>query len=267
MSNTTNEIARIGAGAGIGMISDGINRMFMSGENERATRRSIEASKELTDHNFKKQLELWDATGYGAQRKQMEDAGLSVGMMYGGGGQGGSTNLATGSSSGGGGAPTSGLMGGIEAGLQASLQQAQIENIKADTKKKEAETTGVGLQNTWEQFLQNPDLNAGGDGTPLKETGYRVDINERRSRIEKMDKEMQKMGIDMSKGKAEIERIKTDIDLQKQLKEYREKMNPMELEKFEKELEVYKQNPANNEVVQWIETILGMGGKLIGLGK
>ena len=32
-------------------------------------------------------MEMWNQTNYGAQRQHMEDAGLSVGLMYGGGGQ------------------------------------------------------------------------------------------------------------------------------------------------------------------------------------
>ena len=36
--------------------------------------------------------------------------------------------------------------------LQARLQKAQIENIEADTKKKESETTGVDLANKWESY-------------------------------------------------------------------------------------------------------------------
>lgn len=33
-------------------------------------------------------IEMWNQTNFGAQRQHMEDAGLSVGLMYGGGGQG-----------------------------------------------------------------------------------------------------------------------------------------------------------------------------------
>ena len=33
-------------------------------------------------------MEMWNQTNYGTQRQHMEDAGLSVGLMYGGGGQG-----------------------------------------------------------------------------------------------------------------------------------------------------------------------------------
>ena len=36
----------------------------------------------------KRNMEMWNQTNFGAQRQHMEDAGLSVGLMYGGGGQG-----------------------------------------------------------------------------------------------------------------------------------------------------------------------------------
>ena len=36
----------------------------------------------------KRNMETWNQTNFGAQRQHMEDAGLSVGLMYGGGGQG-----------------------------------------------------------------------------------------------------------------------------------------------------------------------------------
>ena len=43
-----------------------------------------EAAKAAQQRN----MEMWNQTNYGAQRQHMEDAGLSVGLMYGGGGQG-----------------------------------------------------------------------------------------------------------------------------------------------------------------------------------
>lgn len=36
----------------------------------------------------RRNMEMWNQTNFGAQRQHMEDAGLSVGLMYGGGGQG-----------------------------------------------------------------------------------------------------------------------------------------------------------------------------------
>ena len=43
-----------------------------------------EAAKAAQQRN----MEMWNQTNFGAQRQHMEDAGLSVGLMYGGGGQG-----------------------------------------------------------------------------------------------------------------------------------------------------------------------------------
>ena len=96
----------------------------------------IQGQKMMGDYNFKKQMELWDKTNYDAQVKQMQKAGLNIGLMYGGSGQGGTTQS---------------LGAGNVAGQQASegdmMQQkvnpmamAQIENIKADTEQKKAET-------------------------------------------------------------------------------------------------------------------------------
>ena len=36
----------------------------------------------------RRNMEMWNQTNFGAQRQHMEDANLSVGLMYGGGGQG-----------------------------------------------------------------------------------------------------------------------------------------------------------------------------------
>ena len=149
--------------------------------------------------------------------------------------------------------------------LQARLQKAQIENIEADTKKKESETTGVDLANKWEDLLQGKDL-FDENGHSLKERRYRVEVNELLNKIavgdaqiNKLDKQLLQIGVDMRKGEAEIKRISEDTQLMEQLKKFRDEMNPVELERMKKELEVYKQNPNNNEVVQWIQAILGIG--------
>lgn len=53
----------------------------------------IASNKEMTDYNMGKQLELWEKTGYGAQMKQMDKAGLNPALMYKNGGAGGSTAI------------------------------------------------------------------------------------------------------------------------------------------------------------------------------
>ena len=48
--------------------------------------------QQAADAEYKRNLQMWKDTNVGAQRAEMEDAGLSVGLMYGnGGGQAAST--------------------------------------------------------------------------------------------------------------------------------------------------------------------------------
>ena len=88
--------------------------------------------------------------------------------------------------------------------LQARLQKAQIENVEADTKKKESETTGVELANKWEDLLQGKDL-FDENGHSLKERRYRIEVNELLNNIEKgeaeinkIDKQLLQIGVDIS---------------------------------------------------------------------
>lgn len=99
--------------------------------------------------NQELQLDTWNKTNAQAQAQHYRDAGLNVGLMYEGGGAGGAT---IGSQQGG--AP-SGVAGYSDAGIQAKgmdimsnmgMQVAQIELMRAQTKKLEAEankTAGV----------------------------------------------------------------------------------------------------------------------------
>ena len=48
--------------------------------------------QQAADAEYKRNPQMWKDTNFGAQRAEMEDAGLSVGLMYGnGGGQAAST--------------------------------------------------------------------------------------------------------------------------------------------------------------------------------
>lgn len=262
--------------AGLGMALGKWEDERQVSQQKKLSKQQMQNNKEMTLFNNRQQLQMWKDTNYGAQRKEMEKAGLNVGLMYGmGGGGGASANISTGNVAG---ATASGSKGEVgqamQLGLQKQLQEAQIKNIEADTVKKGAETAGVlestkgtTLNNTWETFLQTVDENEGADGMPLKERGYRTDLNKRTAEIQKLSKELDKMGVDMNKGEAEINRIKSDENLKKQLFEYKEAMNPMELERFKQELEVYGKNPANNEYIQWIKEILGMAGNIVKIGK
>ena len=113
-------------------------------QQKKLTEIQVEANKELARHGVALQKEMFEATGYGAQRRQMEEAGLNPALMYGQAGAGG--QLGTGQ---GGGTSTgqasdeASMMNAITnkmaMGLQLAMQKAQIRNIEADTKQKEAE--------------------------------------------------------------------------------------------------------------------------------
>lgn len=89
---------------------------------------------ELNKQMQKIQQENWENTNYDAQRKQMEKAGLNVGLMYGGQGGGGMVM-----SSGSGGSAASGTppQAGVATGMamQMANLQAQTEVAKAQANK------------------------------------------------------------------------------------------------------------------------------------
>lgn len=265
-------------GTAMGMITGNIDDKRQRDQQQALTNQQVEAQKKLTEYNRKQQEEMWRNTNASAQVAEYRKAGLNIGLMYEGGGAGGQSNVGMGSVTGGqaSGGQNSGAGKGMEMGMANAMLQNQIELVKAQTQNVKADTETKGLGNTWEKFLQAGDTNEGTGGVPLKERDYRVTTNQKeadiqnkyeaqevmKASIRKIDQDIMKMGVDMRKGEAEIERIKTDTGLQKQLQEYRDSMNPMEIERYKKELQLLNENPENNEVVRWIRTILGLGNDL-----
>ena len=86
----------------MGLLLEGHNDRRQLRQQEKLQNLEIRGSKELTDYNAAKQLEMWKATNYPAQVEQMKLAGLNPALAYGMGGGGGVTsNVATGKTSGG----------------------------------------------------------------------------------------------------------------------------------------------------------------------
>lgn len=156
-------VANAAAGGVMGAI-------FGKGQDRRARKQyekmqkiEIAGQREMTAYNMQKQLELWEKTGYGAQMRQMKEAGLNPGLMYGMGGGGGQTaSIATGNVSGGPGVHTGGeATQGMGMMLGAQNIAAQNELIKAQTKLTNAQaekTAGVDTtlaETTIEQIKQN----------------------------------------------------------------------------------------------------------------
>lgn len=147
------------AGAASSAIGIGINRLGANYDRkqqmktqEQLTALQMKAEKEMMDYQQLKELEMWEKTGYGAQVKQMQEAGLNPGLMYGMGGGGGQTT-------GHGGSPaiaagtaqhvnTTGM--GIQNGMQMALLMSQKKVLDTQAEKNQAEadkTKGVDTAN------------------------------------------------------------------------------------------------------------------------
>ncbi|UPW41691.1 DNA pilot protein [Peromfec virus RodF8_19] len=102
-------------------------------------------NEESANNAQQRSKEMWDYTNYENQRKHMEAAGLSVGLMYGQGGGGGVSD--SGAQGQGVGLPTdtsgSYTMEGAAMGLQLAGQQAQIKLAEAQAEKAKAEAQKI----------------------------------------------------------------------------------------------------------------------------
>ena len=159
-------------------------------------------SKDMADYNQQLGLDFWNETNVGAQIQHLKNANLSTGLMYGGSGAGGSTQSQGGNVSGG--SATRGQEGimGMQIGLEMQRQKAEIENIKAQTKKSEAEadyTSGVRTEIGHAQLAQ---------------IAEKIESENLKQIILGFDGEISKYESLVAKGtyQAEIEKAWTDLD-------------------------------------------------------
>lgn len=91
--------------------------------------------QQAADAEYKRNLQMWKDTNFGAQRAEMEDAGLSVGLMYGnGGGQAASSAGGTATQ------PNAPKTNPVEVALQQQAMGLQLKQIEAQNKLASAET-------------------------------------------------------------------------------------------------------------------------------
>lgn len=118
--------------------------------------------QQAADAEYRRNLQMWKDTNFGAQRAEMEDAGLSVGLMYGnGGGQAAST--AGGNAT----QPNAPKTNPVEVALQQQSLGLQLKQIEAQNRLANAEATktiaeankiagvdtkGQELQNKWQEI-------------------------------------------------------------------------------------------------------------------
>lgn len=163
-------ITGAGAGAGIGggwgaLVGGGMG--LMSGlaegdpaenqirQQQRLNELQIRGNKELANYSQNLQKDMWNFTNYENQIKHLKAAGLNPALMYAKGGVGGQTGSANAGQVAGAHASSEAEREAIgiqrnAQNLQTAMNITQMQNIKADTKVKEAEAekiSGVDTEN------------------------------------------------------------------------------------------------------------------------
>lgn len=118
--------------------------------------------QQAADAEYKRNLQMWKDTNFGAQRNEMEKAGLSVGLMYGNGG-GSAASTAGGTAT----QPSAPKTNPVEVELQQQALGLQLKQIEAQNKLANAETAktlaeankiagvdteGQNLENKWQEI-------------------------------------------------------------------------------------------------------------------
>lgn len=160
-------------GQGMGMLDVGGNRLRRKQieQQQKLTDMQVGANKELADYGMGISKEMFEATGYGAQRDQMERAGLNPALMYGHAGAGGSTASAGAGSAGSGQASDEASMKMANAQAQGMALQlaklgSEIAINKAQAKKLDAEASNLDERSTTEKEQRDVMIEA------LKQQGY-----------------------------------------------------------------------------------------------
>ena len=257
-------------GAGLGMILGEYNDNRQYDQQQRLQGMQIEGNKEMANYSQQKQKEMWDYTNYENQKKHMKNAGLNPALMYGMGGGGGSSlgSGASGSVSGAS-APMGGneIKQGVEIGMQLKAQtellQAQKEGILLDNKKKIEEIPNIiegtetkSLANNFERWKQSKESGMG-DQSLAEKMAY-LEKNKMETGLNEIQENIKKL-------KANTENIEQNTANQKQVFEQLEKMNPLQLQEYQKKLELYLNDPNNTETAQWVKMLLSMIGQIGGI--
>lgn len=118
--------------------------------------------QQAADAEYRRNLQMWKDTNFGAQRNEMEKAGLSVGLMYGNGG-GSAASTAGGTAT----QPNAPKTNPVEVALQQEAMGLQLKQIEAQNKLANAQATktiaeankiagvdteGQELQNKWQEI-------------------------------------------------------------------------------------------------------------------
>lgn len=160
------------------------------------------------------QLDMWNKTNYGAQMEHMKNAGLNPALMYGMSGGGGTTaGSQGGGSASGGNAPSQMDIGSV---VNAGMATAQMDLMKAQAKKAEAEAQKIGGIDT--------EIGKGTLGKLIAETTneeVKIELNEIEKTIQEIESanKLQYIEYDFKKAEQEIRGLKVGAEISEGMKE------------------------------------------------
>jgi len=143
-------------GAGLGLVTGGIQNLMQNETSKGMAISSYNNQRALAELDFNNRRRLFEATGIGAQARQMREAGLSVSNLMKGGGQSGQTSGGVPSTAQAQAASHDNVGAGMQMALQSALLESQKKNIDADTvlKQEQAEKTGGADTNKINQEIE-----------------------------------------------------------------------------------------------------------------
>lgn len=159
----TMQTAQNAIDTGMGMLLSNYNDRRQIKQQQKLQNMQIAGSKELTDYNVSKQMEIWKNTNYSAQAEELEKAGLNRGLLYGmGGGGGQSSSINTGSVNSGQ-APSGGreIQDIIGIDLLGAKTAAEIQVMQSQAKKNIADANATSGTQTEESQTRIKSLTQG----------------------------------------------------------------------------------------------------------
>lgn len=211
----------------------------------------LKGQQQMADYQQGLALDMWNKTNYEQQMQKMKEAGLSPGLMYKGAGAGGTT---AGAGQGGG---VSGQQATATQDLGMALQLANIEAIKAGTRKTNAEADVIEDGGIEEQRARINQLVTSTEGqkiaNAIQESTAGLQKAELETRIDLMIKQMQKEDASIEKIFEEVFVLQTENALkQKQIE-----LTDAQIEKIDQDIKVMWKNSGIAEAGLELQRELG----------
>lgn len=234
MGKFIDELGNIGFGvatnAANGLVGGLLGQAFAGANDRRQLRQQeklqaleMRGSKEMTDYNYGKQMQMWKDTNYSAQMAELSKAGLNPGLLYGMGGGGGATTGSGAGASVGGGKAAAVAGENVQMAdrmMQLGLMGAQKKNIEADTANKLAQAAKTGGVDTALVNKQIESLTQGIQNQRAVEklTNLQSEVESVKASVSRqtINEQMKSWELLISKGEEELKALKLNNDLSKQ---------------------------------------------------